>query len=104
MERVVVLAKFIATPGHRDEAVRRLRAFVDAAHDEPGVEVYAMHEDIDDPDAVWFYEIYADEAGYQAHLDSPVRLANRGLLDGLRGAPLTVFRLRGVQAKGLAVC
>jgi quinol monooxygenase YgiN len=60
-----------AHSGRRAEVLDILRELVDAAADEPGTLVYAMHEAADDPDTVVSYELFADEAALEAHKASP---------------------------------
>ena len=60
-----------AQVGRRAELLEILRELVDAAADEPGTLVYAMHEAADDPDTVVSYELFADEAALDAHKASP---------------------------------
>ena len=55
---------------------------------EPGCLVYRVHRSTQDPDAFLFYEIYADDAAFDAHRASPhlaqyrKRREDEALLDG----------------------
>ena len=55
---------------------------------EPGCVVYRVHRSTADPDAFLFYEVYADDAAFDAHRASPHLAAYRkrredeALLDG----------------------
>jgi quinol monooxygenase YgiN len=60
-----------ARAGRRGELLEILRELVEAAANEPGTLVYAMHEAADDPDTVVSYELFADEAALEAHQASP---------------------------------
>jgi quinol monooxygenase YgiN len=60
-----------AQAGRRAELLEVLRELVDAAANEPGTLVYAMHEAADDPDTVVSYELFADEAALEVHKRSP---------------------------------
>jgi quinol monooxygenase YgiN len=68
MPKTAVFAKFTAAPGKLDELVAALKPMLDHVQTEAGTEVYAMHTT---DDAVWFYELYADEDAFKAHSGSP---------------------------------
>jgi (4S)-4-hydroxy-5-phosphonooxypentane-2,3-dione isomerase len=67
MTSVAVLAKIPAQPGKRDQLVEALRGAFPHVEGEPGTRFYILHEDSSDEDAVWFYELYADESAFEAH-------------------------------------
>ena len=62
------MARVPAAPGKRDELVAALQAALDTASGEPGTIQYILHADAKNPDAVWFYELYADQASLDAHM------------------------------------
>ena len=45
--------------------------FVEEARREPGTLLYLVHTVSEQPNLVWTYERYRDEAAYAAHADSP---------------------------------
>ncbi len=100
---VAVVAKITAVPGKRDEVVDALRTVVAAAREEPGTLVYAMNVDKSDADAIWFYELYTDDAAFAAHGTSEtMKSVGEQLRDKAAGRPeITVLEL--VEAKGLPV-
>jgi quinol monooxygenase YgiN len=63
---------------------------------EPGCLAYRIHRSTTDPDAFLFYEIYVDEAAFDAHRASPhlaqyrKRRQDEALLDG--GIDVKVYR------------
>lgn len=61
------VAKFVARPGKRDELIRALRPMFEAVKSEPGTLLYMMHTCPADPNAVWFYERYVDQAAFEVH-------------------------------------
>ena len=61
MSKVGIIAKMTAKQGQRSALVAALQPLLDAAKDEPGTEVYAMHTDAATPELVWFYELYTDQ-------------------------------------------
>lgn len=42
-----------------------------SVRDEPGCVRFDVLQDQADPDRYYFYEVYRDEAGFQAHLQTP---------------------------------
>jgi quinol monooxygenase YgiN len=67
MSNVAVLARIPAQPGKRAQLVEALRGAFPHVEAEPGTRFYIVHEDASDDDAVWFYEVYEDEAAFEAH-------------------------------------
>ncbi|MCO1660255.1 putative quinol monooxygenase [Pseudonocardia humida] len=65
--KVAVLARIPAQPGKRDALVEALQAAIDNANTEAGTLLYILHTDPKDPDAVLFYELYADQDALTAH-------------------------------------
>ena len=59
-------------PGYRD---RFVEAIVDHARrtreSEPGCLRFDVIQDADDPNRVWLYEVYKDEAAMKAHTSAP---------------------------------
>lgn len=66
-------------------------AFMDAMHvnaaaslrDEPGCLTFDVMRDRSDPDRVWLYEVYVDEAAFEAHTQTAHFLASRPLVEPL---------------------
>lgn len=65
------IVRFIARTGRRDALVAALRPMFEAVRAEPGTLLYMMHTCPADPDVVWFYERYADEAAFELHRSTP---------------------------------
>ena len=42
-----------------------------SVRDEPGCLRFDVLQDRNDPDTYYFYEVYKDEAGFQAHTETP---------------------------------
>jgi quinol monooxygenase YgiN len=97
---VTYVVKLTAAEGKRDEALAVLGKLVDAAQGEPGTVQYVMHTDSTDPNAIWFYEVYADEAAFQAHAGSSAMAEAMGALGGLLGGPPDMRKLEVVAHKG----
>jgi quinol monooxygenase YgiN len=66
----VVSAKWRAKPGKEDRLVEVCREMTDPSRAEPGNLFYQAHRSPEDPQLFYLYEQYADEAGYEAHMDS----------------------------------
>jgi quinol monooxygenase YgiN len=66
-DEVVVYACFTAKEGSGAELADVLRDLVELVQREEGLLNYSLHRGIDDPDKVWFFEIYADQAAFDAH-------------------------------------
>ncbi len=101
MANLALIVKIVAQEGRRDDAVAALRPLVEAAHDEQGTEVYAMHVQADDPDTIWFYERYADDAAREAHGRSDTMKQVGGALRGLAAGRPEIIALVPVAAKGV---
>jgi quinol monooxygenase YgiN len=56
--------------GEIDAVLAALRPLVDASRREPGCEIYQAHRDPENPNIIFLYERYVDEAAYQAHAES----------------------------------
>lgn len=61
------IVRFVAQSGQRDALIAALRPMFEAVRSEPGTLLYLMHTSPADPDVVWFYERYADEAAFEVH-------------------------------------
>jgi quinol monooxygenase YgiN len=69
---LTVVAKLRAAKGKGDALAALLieqSAAVRAA--EPGCLIYRPHRSTKDPDVFWFYEMYEDEAAFDAHRKAP---------------------------------
>ena len=69
---VTVIARFKMQPGKEDEAlaaVKKMATEVEA--NEPGALAYVMHRGQVDPLEIYVYEVYADQAAFDAHRRIP---------------------------------
>jgi quinol monooxygenase YgiN len=60
-----------AKPGKRDELIALTETMQQATATEAGVPVYVFHAAEDDPDELWFYDLYVSEEAYNAHCATP---------------------------------
>ena len=89
MGNLTVVATLRAAPGKADTLAALLtEQCAVIRRTEPGCLLYRVHRSTKDPDAFLFYEIYADDAAFDAHRASPhlaqyrKRREDEGLLDG----------------------
>ena len=57
-------------PGAVDELKPALAELVEATLKEEGCLGYKPHQDLEDPNRIVFYETFADEAAFGAHMES----------------------------------
>jgi quinol monooxygenase YgiN len=62
---VVVVATAFPAPGHRAEVVAAFEEAITRVHNEPGLELYALHEG---PDRLVMIEKYESQPGRSEHL------------------------------------
>lgn len=62
-----MIVKMKGQPGARDQILAALVAAKPAAEAEEGTEVYSFHLDKADPDTLWVFELYADDAALGVH-------------------------------------
>jgi quinol monooxygenase YgiN len=67
----VVSAHWRAKEGEETRIARILEEMIEPSRSEPGCLFYQAHRSPEDPRLFYLYEQYADESGYQAHMDSP---------------------------------
>ncbi len=65
-----VAATWHARQGEEEAVAEILRAVAPLCRAEDACRVYQAHRSEDDPGAFFIYELYDDEAGFQAHVDS----------------------------------
>ena len=76
---VVIVATIIPAAEHRDAVVAAVRAAAEQVHDEPGCELYALHEG---PDRLVMVEKWASPEALAAHRDGTALAALGGALRG----------------------
>lgn len=101
MPQIAVLAKVTAKEGQRDALIEAFAPVQQAVDAEEGTLVYAMHTSTDEPDVVWFYELYADQEAFTAHGKSEaMKAAGPSLAPLMAGRP-ELFILDPKRTKGL---
>ncbi len=83
---VTIIAKLKVKPGSEKQLENAFRAMIAKVRGEAGTEAYVLHRSVQDPTAFVFYEVYKDQAAFEAHGKTPhmAELGNalRGNLDG----------------------
>jgi quinol monooxygenase YgiN len=101
MSNVAVIVKLPIVAGKRDEAVAALQTLIDIAKTEAGTLTYILHTDAADENVVWFYELYTDQAAFDAHSSSEgFKAFGPSLASMIGGAPEFHF-VTPVSGKGL---
>jgi quinol monooxygenase YgiN len=103
MAKTSMIAKLTAKAGQRADLLAALDRLLVAVNDEEGTEIYAFNLDTTDENAVWIYELYANDEAMVAHSRSD---AMRALMteagDLLGDAPLMVLTTP-VAGKGIGL-
>jgi quinol monooxygenase YgiN len=66
----VVVARWRAKEGSEDSLAQVVAELIPLSRAEPGCLFYQANRSVEDPRLFFFYEQYADEAGYKAHGES----------------------------------
>jgi quinol monooxygenase YgiN len=103
MARIVVTATLKAKPGKGDELAELLGGLVDAVAGEGGTEQFVIHRVQDDPDTVFFYEVYRDQEALDTHRKNPALGAGGAALGELLDGRPVLTMLTPVKAKGMAI-
>ena len=68
----VIIAPIQIKEGHKEEYIKALLPNAQGAvRDEPGCLRFDVIQDAGDANRIWVYEVYVDEAAFQAHTQSP---------------------------------
>ncbi len=62
-----IVAKITIQEGKSEEAIAAFQPLLAAVEDEAGTVRYILHTDPANPELLWFYEQYADQAALDAH-------------------------------------
>jgi quinol monooxygenase YgiN len=84
---VVAVVTAFPVPGHRAEVIAAFEAAIARVHDEPGVEIYALHEG---PGRLVMIEKYESEQARSEHLKGPALAGLRSALEGKLSSGLDV--------------
>ncbi len=101
MAKVAVLVKVKTKEGQREAMTKAVMPGIETAKSEIGTQFYIFHHDAVDPNAVWFYELYADQDSANLHMSSDAFKAwSKTLMPFVDGAPEISF-LTPTGGKGI---
>lgn len=101
-ERVALIARISVRPEAVEEAEAALRGLVVAAMEEAGTVEYVLSRE-GDSGSFWFFEVYRDQAAFDAHGQSPALHQGFAALGGLLAEPPEMHLLTPLQAKHLSL-
>jgi quinol monooxygenase YgiN len=78
----IMFATMVAKPGKRDELKAAFAGMFEQVKSEPGTLHYTLAEG-DEPDTLYFWEQYSDQAAMDAHMGSPALAELHGKLGDL---------------------
>jgi quinol monooxygenase YgiN len=84
---LVIVATVTPNPEDRDAVRAALLAAIPVVHDEPGCELYTLHED---EEVFVFVEQWSDRDALKVHMKAPALTALGPLLEGKLAAPTTL--------------
>jgi quinol monooxygenase YgiN len=88
----VIIAPIQIKEGHKDQFIEAIiEDAKGSVNDEPGCLRFDVVQDAGDPNRIWLYEVYEDEAAFQAHTQAPhfikFRDATQDIrVEGIQGA------------------
>ncbi|MDO5070393.1 MAG: putative quinol monooxygenase [Neisseria zoodegmatis] len=71
MQNVKIVATIVVKPEYRQELVDEFLQLVSASRREAGNIRYDLHQDLEKPDRVVFFEIWKSQAAVEEHAASP---------------------------------
>jgi quinol monooxygenase YgiN len=101
MSKISIIAKLTAADGRSEALGLAIRSVVEAAAEEPGLEVYSAHSSDDESGVYYFFEIYADAGAKAEHGKGEGMRAAMGAFAGLLAARPEVTTMTPIVAKGL---
>jgi quinol monooxygenase YgiN len=101
--KTAAFVKLVAHPGGREELLAVLRPVVDAIAAEEGTEVYSLHLDRGDDNAVWLFELYRDDDALAEHTSTVAMKELLAALPGLLERPPEMSFTTPVAAAGLDI-
>ena len=103
-DKIAVYVKLTAPEGKGDELVAAFASLYPGPLDaEPGTELHAIHQAKDNPDVVFFYELYSSADAHKAHSDGEALKAVLPKLGGLVAGPPEMILAEPKHAKGFSV-
>lgn len=101
MSKISMWVHLPLQPGKRDEAAALLSGVLANVGDEEGTLLYILHDDPNDADVLYFYELYSDADALTAHSSSDAFKAMVASLGSLLAGAPTMQMLTPRDGKGL---
>jgi quinol monooxygenase YgiN len=96
MSAVIIVATAFPSPGHKDDVVAAFKTAIAQVHEEePGCELYALHEG---PDRLIMIEKYASQDAVDQHIKGAGLAGLRAALEGKLSAPIDVQTVVAIPA------
>jgi quinol monooxygenase YgiN len=103
-DKIAAFVKLTAAEGKGADLVAAFSELYPGPLDaEAGTEIHAIHQAKDNPDVVFFYELYSDDAAFQSHSSGDALKAVFPKLAGLVAGPPEMVVGTPQHAKGFAV-
>ena len=103
-DKFAVYVKLTAPEGKGDDLVKAFsELYPGPLNAEPGTELHIIHQAIDNPDVVFFYELYTDKAANEAHAQGEALRAVLPKLAGLVAGPPEMVQATPRHAKGISL-
>jgi quinol monooxygenase YgiN len=100
MAEMSLIARIEAKEGKGDELVAAARAMIDAVQSEDGTVVYSLNRSTQEPNVIWFYEVYRDGPSLAAHGSSDAMKTFQARIADILVGGFTVHMLTPIAAKG----
>jgi quinol monooxygenase YgiN len=101
MSKVAVIAKLAAKEGQRDQLAKALERSLEITAGEEGTIMYILHADANDPNLLWFYELYRDADARNAHGRSEAMKALGPVVAPFAAGRPELIHLEPLGGKGL---
>ncbi len=92
---VCVAVTYLVKEGTLEQAISLLRELAEASRNEPGCQLYLVHQSTDNPRQLFLYEQYDDQAALDAHRSTPhfERLGSNGVFPLLESRSPVIYSL-----------
>ena len=90
-EPTILHAVFTALPKKGEEVAALLRDFAEVVRAEEGNVLFDATRLVDDPDRFFVYEVYRDDAAFQAHISAPAGIPFNAALQQLIVEPASAL-------------
>jgi quinol monooxygenase YgiN len=71
MEKLTIVARVAAKPGQAEKLIAAQKELVEVVHKLPGCLVYELHEDLEAPGHVLFFERWLNVTSWERHMSGP---------------------------------